>query len=326
MGEAARFFFRGNAGDFVRNALYERCKLCPRKCGVNRYEKTGFCKAYSMPKVGRASLHFWEEPCISGTNGSGTVFFSGCTLRCCYCQNYALSRGNEGIVTDEKRLAKIFLKLQSDGAHNINLVTAEHYAPSVKAAVLEAKNKGLTIPVILNSSGYVSLSTLELLKDVIDVYLVDFKYTDEKLSKLYSLAEDYPQIAMQALEKMTEHKPSPVFDKDGIMQSGVIVRHLCLPGHTEDSKKVIEQVFEKYKDNVVLSIMSQYTPMGKSKFENLDRKLSEEEYNDIIDYCISLGIEDAYIQEGEASSESFIPVFDGRAIEGLSEPASNVEI
>ncbi|MBQ8391442.1 MAG: radical SAM protein [Clostridia bacterium] len=293
------------------NALYQQCKLCPRKCGVNRYEKTGFCKAYAMPKVGRAALHFWEEPCISGTNGSGTVFFSGCTLRCCYCQNYNLSRGNEGVVIDEKQLYKVFLKLQSEGAHNINLVTAEHYAPSVKVAVTEAKKEGLTIPVILNSSGYVSLDTLELLKDVIDIYLVDFKYMDSELSKMYSFAEDYPLITWKALEKMVKHKPKVIFDENGIMQSGVIVRHLCLPGHTKDSKKVIKQVFKKYKDSIVLSIMSQYTPMGKSKFENLDRKLSEEEYNDIIDYCINLGIEDAYIQEGEAASESFIPVFDG---------------
>ena len=169
------FCFSENAGGFMLNALYEKCELCPRKCGVNRYVKTGFCKVYAMPKIGRAALHFWEEPCISGTSGSGTVFFSGCTLRCCYCQNYNLSRGNEGIVTDEKQLYKFFLKLQSDGAHNINLVTAEHYAPSVKDAVVEARKKGLTIPVILNSSGYVSLNTLEILEDVIDVYLVDFK-------------------------------------------------------------------------------------------------------------------------------------------------------
>ena len=298
----------------MTNALYEKCELCPRKCGVNRYEKAGFCKVYAMPKIGRASLHHWEEPCISGTGGSGTVFFSGCTLRCCYCQNYELSRGNEGVVTDEKQLAKIFLKLQSDGAHNINLVTAEHYAPSVKAAVTEAKKKGLTIPVILNSSGYVSLNTLELLKDVIDVYLVDFKYMEPGLSRLYSMAEDYPLVAWKALEKMSMLKPRPVFDESGIIQSGVIVRHLCLPGHIEDSKKVIKKVFEKYKDKAVLSIMSQYTPMRECGFENLLRRLSDKEYDNVIDFCISLGIEDAYIQEGEAASESFIPVFDGNGV------------
>lgn len=296
------------------NATYEKCELCPRKCGVNRYEKTGFCKVYAVPKLGRAALHFWEEPCISGTSGSGTVFFSGCTLRCCYCQNYNLSRGNEGIAADEKQLAKIFLKLQSDGAHNINLVTAEHYAPSVKNAVAEAKKKGLAIPVVLNSSGYVSLNTLELLKDVIDVYLVDFKYMNAELSKRYSMAEDYPSVAWKALEKMTELKPSPVYDEKGIIQSGVVVRHLCLPGHTEDSKKVIKKVFEKYKDKVVLSIMSQYTPMSECGFKNLERKLSDKEYDNVIDFCISLGVEDAYIQEGEAALESFIPVFDGSGV------------
>ncbi len=308
------FCFNENAGGFVLNSLYEKCQLCPRKCKVNRYKETGFCKETAMPKIGRAALHFWEEPCISGTNGSGTVFFSGCTLRCCYCQNYGLSRGNKGTIVDEQQLVKIFLRLQGEGAHNINLVTAEHYAPTVKYTITEAKKRGLKIPVILNSSGYVSLNTLEILKDVIDVYLVDFKYEDGRLSKLYSLAEDYPVVAWKALGKMVQYKPEVVFDESGIIQRGVIVRHLCLPGHTEDSKKVIRQVFEKYKDNIVLSIMSQYTPVTKCGFDNLERKLSDKEYDNIIDFCINLGIEDAYIQEGEASLESFIPDFDGSGI------------
>ena len=296
------------------NELYVKCELCPRKCNVNRYKEAGFCKANATPKIGRAALHFWEEPCISGTNGSGTVFFSGCTLRCCYCQNYELSRENKGTITDEEQLVKIFLRLQGEGAHNINLVTAEHYAPTVKYAVTEAKKRGLKIPVILNSSGYIALSTLEILKDVIDVYLVDFKYADTKLSKQYSLAEDYPLVAWNALDKLVQYKPEVIFDEDGIIQSGVIVRHLCLPGHAEDSKKVIKQVFEKYKENVMLSIMSQYTPVVKCGFNNLERKLSDKEYDNIIDFCINLGIEDAYIQEGEAASESFIPDFDTKGV------------
>lgn len=301
-------------GVFMSSLLYEKCQLCPRKCGVNRYSEKGFCNVPAALKAGRAALHFWEEPCISGTKGSGTVFFSGCTLRCCYCQNYKLSRGEEGFEISEESLAEVFLNLKKSGAHNINLVTAEQYAPTVREGVLKAKLRGLDIPVILNSSGYISGETLKIFEDVIDIYLTDFKYMDSKLAAKYSLAENYPTVAKDALEKMVSLKPEIIFDKNGILQSGVIVRHLCLPGHGEDTKKVIDYVFKQYGRSVILSIMSQYTPMESCKVKNLGRKLTQEEYDDIINYCIGLGIEDAYIQDGESAEESFIPSFDGNGI------------
>jgi len=290
---------------------YTSCNICPRSCKADRnHGETGFCRQKNKIRIGRASLHHWEEPCISGKDGSGTVFFSGCTLLCCYCQNYKLSHMGEGVEITEEQLCDIFLSLEEQGAHNINLVTAEHFAPGIREAVIAAKKRGLSIPVILNSSGYVSIQTLELLKDVIDIFLVDFKYMDDALASTYSLAKDYVLIAKNALKRMAELCPKLIFDDEGMLKSGVIVRHLCLPGHTEDSKRVIEYIYSTYADSVRLSIMSQYTPAANcGKYKNLQRKLSEKEYDDVIDFCLSLGIEDAYIQEGEAASESFIPEF-----------------
>lgn len=295
---------------------YEKCILCPRKCGINRNkEEKGFCGQTSVLKVGRASLHLWEEPCISGEKGSGTIFFSGCSLHCCYCQNFNLSRGEEGVVTDTENLSRIFINLQDDGAHNINLVTSEHFAPHIKAAVKNARKRGLIIPIVLNSSGYVSLETLDYLQDVIDIYLVDFKYINPELAKKYSVAEDYPDVAKKALEKMYKLAGTPVFNNHGILQKGVVVRHLCLPKCSDDSKAVIRYVYDKYKENVLLSIMSQYTPFGNCrKYPELTRKLTTEEYDEILDFCLEIGIENAFIQEGEAASESFIPVFDGKGV------------
>lgn len=295
---------------------YKSCSLCPRKCGVNReMNMRGFCGETSQLRVGRAALHFWEEPCISGTGGSGTVFFSGCSLRCCYCQNYNLSRGKEGVEIGKQHLSEIFLNLQKKGAHNINLVTGEHFAPHIKAAVTTAREEGLNIPVILNSSGYVNLETLELLSDVIDIYLVDFKYMDSNLAKKYSLAHNYPAVAKAAISKMVELAGEPRFDRKGILKSGVLVRHLCLPTHTEDSESIIRYLFETYGRKILLSIMSQYTPCGDcEKFPELKGKLSREEYERILDFCLGIGIDDAYIQDGEAASESFIPAFDGEGV------------
>ncbi len=311
-----RAFYLCKGVALMEHKEYSRCNLCSRECGIDRnMNKIGFCGETSRLRVGRAALHFWEEPCISGTGGSGTVFFSGCSLRCCYCQNFNLSRGKEGIETEQQRLSEIFLNLQREGAHNINLVTGEHYAPHIKAAVTTAREKGLNVPVILNSSGYVPLRTLELLKDVIDIYLVDFKYLDSDLAKKYSMAYDYPTTAKAAILKMVELTGTPNFDDKGILKRGVLVRHLCLPSHTDDSKNIIKYIFETYGSKVLLSIMSQYTPHGDcEKFPELKRGLSEEEYNRILDFCLEIGIEDAYIQEGEAASESFIPKFDGEGV------------
>lgn len=295
---------------------YDKCSLCPRECGIDRnVNMKGFCGETSRLRVGRAALHFWEEPCISGTGGSGTVFFSGCCLHCCYCQNFNLSRGKEGLEIGEQHLSEIFLNLQRQGAHNINLVTGEHFAPHIKSAVITARDKGLNVPVILNSSGYVHPGTLEILKDVIDIYLVDFKYMDPDLAKRYSMAYDYPAVAKAALSKMVELTGKPKFDNNGILKSGVLVRHLCLPSQTQDSENIIRYVFETYGRRVLLSVMSQYTPCGDcGKFPELERVLSVDEYDRILDFCLRIGIDDAYVQDGEAASESFIPVFDGEGV------------
>ncbi len=303
-------------GDNMFYEEYEKCTLCPRMCMVNRNENIkGFCGETSTLRMGRAALHMWEEPCISGIGGSGTVFFAGCNLRCSYCQNYKLSRGEEGVEPGEKSLEDIFLDLQSQGAHNINLVTGEHFAPHIKEAVFGARERGLKVPIILNSNGYVTDETLEYLKDVIDIYLVDFKYMDAEIAEKYSAARDYPQVVKKALEKMYNLVGEPCFEGEDMLEKGVVVRHLCLPGYIEDSKKIIAYIFEKYGENVILSIMSQYTPYGNiEKFPEINRKLTSKEYDEIIDFCIRKGIENAYIQEGEAASESFIPSFDGKGI------------
>ncbi len=297
----------------MKYEYYERCVLCPRKCKVNRNENKGICGEKAVVRVGRAAPHYWEEPCISGGNGSGTVFFAGCSLKCVYCQNYNLSRGSKGVEITTEELADVYLKLQSNGVHNINLVTAEHFAPQIKESVETARKKGLRIPVILNSSGYVNAETLEILKDVIDVYLVDFKYMDKNLAKEFSYAPDYPETAKNALAEMTRLKPCIIYDENDMIKSGVVVRHLCIPGCGEDSKNVLKYVFETYGKNVVLSIMSQYTPTPAcEKHPLLGRKLTQKEYDNIIDFCIEIGIEDAYIQDEESASESFIPEFYGK--------------
>lgn len=289
---------------------YDNCTLCPRKCGVNRnLGEKGVCTQTAKIRIGRSALHYWEEPCISGEKGSGTVFFSGCSLRCVYCQNYNLGRGNVGQV-HENSISDIFMDLQKQGAHNINLVTAEHFAPHIKDAVIKARENGLTIPVILNTGGYVSEEILEILKDVVDIYLVDFKYMDSETAKKYSSAPDYPEIAAKAIVKMLEFVGEPVFDNYGILQKGVIVRHLCLPSHTEESKSIIKYLFETYGTRIIYSIMRQYTPVRNSeKYPNLNRKITEKEYDEIIDFCIETGLEDAYIQDDECASEGFIPEF-----------------
>ena len=290
---------------------YNKCTLCPRACGVNRNSgEKGVCTQTSAVKIGRSALHFWEEPCISGENGSGTIFFSGCPLRCIYCQNYNLGRGNVGEELREKELWEVFIKLQNEGAHNINLVTAEHFAPHIKDAVIKARENGLKIPVLLNSSGYVSLETLDILKDVIDIFLVDFKYMDKDIAKKYSFSPDYPQIAKNAIKKMLEITGEAVFDEDGMMKKGVLVRHLCLPSHTDDSKNVIKYLFETYGTKILYSIMRQYTPMKVcNEYENLCRKITDAEYDEVIDFCIEIGIEDAFIQDDECALESYIPEF-----------------
>ncbi len=262
-------------------------------------------------RIARAALHFWEEPCISGENGSGTVFFSHCPLHCVYCQNAQISTGQAGAEITTRRLAEIFLELAEQGAENINLVTPTHYAPQILEALHMAKKQGLTLPIVYNCSGYESAFALRLLDGTVDIYLTDFKYMDRELAQRYSHAADYPRMAKPALAEMVRQTGEARFDEKGMMQRGVIVRHLLLPGQTEDSKAVVRYLHEAYAQKVHLSLMSQYTPVNPERLpEELQRKVTQEEYEALVDYALLLGVENGFIQEGEAADESFIPPFD----------------
>lgn len=295
---------------------FEQCTLCPRACGVNRTAgETGACHADAQMRVARAALHFWEEPCISGKEGSGTIFFTGCALGCVFCQNTDISRGQEGKTVNVEQLVRICLNLQAQGANNINLVTAGHYLTAVAEALKQAKNQGLRIPVVYNSSGYEKPETLRLLEGLVDIYLPDMKYMDAQLAKQYSRAGDYPDVAKEALAEMVRQCPDPVFNKRGMMKKGVIVRHLLLPGHVRDSKAVLKYLYETYQDQIFISIMSQYTPMPQmSAYPELNRRVTRREYNRLLDYAMELGIENGFFQEGDPVGESFIPAFDGEGV------------
>lgn len=293
--------------------LNQRCVLCPRECRADRKNgQKGFCGATSEKiSIARASLHMWEEECISGKEGSGTVFFSGCTLRCAFCQNYDIARSMIGKEITVDRLADIFIELQDKNANNINLVTPTHYTMEIIEAVSIARKQGLTIPIVYNCSGYEKVETLKLLENIVDIYLTDFKYMDSEIANTYSQAKDYPKIAKMALAEMVRQKCTPQFDDRHMMTSGVIVRHLILPGHTRDSKSIIKYIRDNYKDNVLLSLMNQYTPLDRMKDDkNLGRRLTRREYNKVVDYAIELGIENGFFQEGKTAKESFIPAFD----------------
>lgn len=296
--------------------MLESCMLCPRNCKVNRHKSVGFCGASDKVKLAYYSLHQWEEPIISGENGSGTVFFSNCNLRCLFCQNKKIStdRNSYGKEISNDKLKEIFLKLQDLGAHNINLVTPTHYVPQIIDVLKEVKNKNLKIPVVYNTSSYENVSTIESLKGLIDIYLADLKYFDDELGNKYSKCNDYFKYASLAIGEM--YKQTGKFQiKDNLLVSGLVVRVLVLPGHVDDSKKIIKYLYDTYKDNIIISIMNQYTPVCKiNDFPNLNRKLTDEEYDEVIDYACSLGIENAFVQEGETQSESFIPVFDSSII------------
>jgi putative pyruvate formate lyase activating enzyme len=290
------------------------CTLCPRECKVNRFEKIGYCGMPATVFGARAALHLWEEPCITGKNGSGTVFFTGCTLRCVFCQNHNIANGSVGKEITIEHLSTIFLSLQEQGATNINLVTPTHYVPQIIEALKLAKKDGLTLPIVYNTSGYEKVSTLKLLEGYVDVYLPDFKYMDKNLALRYSNAKDYPNIAKKAIKEMVRQVGEPVFEHDK-MKRGVIVRHLVLPGHRTDSKKVLQYLYETYHDTIFLSIMNQFTPLaGLSDYPEINRKVTKREYNDVIDFAIELGITNAFIQEGQTASESFIPAF---SLEGI---------
>ncbi len=296
------------------NEILKKCNLCPRNCGVNRYESLGFCKASDKVKVAYYSLHQWEEPVISGINGSGTVFFSNCNLKCIFCQNKKISTLGYGKEISNERLKEIFLELQAKGAHNINLVTPTHYVPQIVEVLKEAKTAGLNIPIVYNTSSYENVSTIMLLEGIVDVYLADLKYFDDSLGCKYSKCENYFEVAKAAIEAMYEQVGK--FEiVDDLMVKGVIVRVLVLPGHADDSKNLIKYLHETYGNNIIISIMNQYTPVEViDKYPNLNRKVSDEEYEDVIDFAVELGVEMAFIQEGETQDISFIPDFDDSII------------
>ncbi|MBC3797280.1 radical SAM protein [Acetobacterium tundrae] len=293
-----------------------KCYLCPRNCGADRDNgEIGFCGETNEIVAARATLHLWEEPCISGAAGSGAVFFSGCNLRCVFCQNVHIARAKTGKKIPVERLAAIFMELEAKGALNINLVTPTHYVLQIIAALELAKNQGLVLPVVYNTASYEKVETLKLLEGKVDIFLPDFKYLDPDLSRKYSKAVDYPATAKAALKEMVRQAGKPVFDEDGIMKKGVIVRHLMLPGGLEDSKNIIKYLHERYGDFIYISIMNQYTPLPHVKnFPELDRKISSAEYDELLDYAIALGVENAFIQEGGTAEESFIPEFDNEGV------------
>lgn len=296
--------------------MLKDCHLCPRNCGVDRLAgQKGFCGVDAGIMVARAALHMWEEPCISGKEGSGAVFFSGCSLGCAFCQNRTISKGQSGKVITVEHLAELFLDLQAQKANNINLVTAGHFLPQVREALILAKEQGLTIPVVYNSSGYEKAEMLRYLEGLVDIYLPDLKYLEADLAGKYSHAKDYPEVAMEALEEMVRQVGMPEFDELGMMKKGVIVRHLLLPGHVRNSKKVLEYLYGTYGDQIYISLMSQYTPMPAMKDDpQLSRKVTDREYDRLLDHAISLGVTNCFIQEGETAKESFIPEFNGEGV------------
>ena len=302
----------------TQKTSYASCTLCPRACHVDRTAgQKGRCHVDARIRVARAALHMWEEPCLSGRSGSGAVFFSGCALGCIFCQNREIASGKAGLVISEARLAEIFLELQEKGANNINLVTAGHYVPQVIRALACAKSQGLRIPIVYNSSGYEKAETLRQLEGLIDIYLPDLKYLTPELAAAYSHAPDFPQYAMEAIAEMVRQQPQAEFmpenrtEASPIMRRGVIVRHLLLPGHVREAKKVVGYLHETYGDQIYISMMNQYTPMSEKFADpNLNRRVTKREYERLLDYAAEIGVENGFYQEGATADESFIPEFD----------------
>ena len=292
------------------------CALCARNCHVNRSAgQKGYCGFDDKIYVARAALHMWEEPVISGERGSGTVFFSGCSLKCVYCQNHNIAIGSTGKEISIERLADIFLELQEKGAHNINLVTPTHYVPQIIKAIDRAKCNGLLIPIVYNTASYENVDTIRMLNGFVDIYLADLKYMDSNLSRRYSNAPDYFEIASSAIAQMYNQAGMPEVDSDGMLKKGLIVRHLVLPGYTADSKNVIRYLYETYANNIFYSIMNQYTPLFHVEaYPEINRRITESEYDEVVDYAVEMGVENGFIQEGETAKESFIPEFDMEGI------------
>ena len=315
----------------------KNCTLCPRNCRADRSAgKIGYCGQTNEIRIARAALHFWEEPCISGKNGSGAVFFSGCNLRCVFCQNRDIAIGQRGQIVTGQRLTDIFLELQDQGANNINLVTPAHYVPQIVRALEQAKARGLNIPIVYNTSSYEKTETLRMLEGLVDIYLPDMKYSSAQLAARYSAAPDYFETAMAAIAEMVRQAGIPVFaaadgrlldaeqmneacmagaDSDFLMKKGVIVRHLVLPGQEEDSRAVLWELLQAFENRIYVSIMNQYTPMTQfTKYPELNRKVRAEVYDDILEFALDIGMENVFIQDGDTAQESFIPAFDGEGV------------
>ena len=302
--------------DMITTLYKNGCRLCPRECSADRiHGQTGFCGMTDELMAARAALHYWEEPCISGTEGSGAVFFSGCTLRCVFCQNAEIAAGHAGKMLSVDRLADIFLELQEKKANNLNLVTATHFLPFILPALEKAKAHGLKIPVVYNTGGYEKTEIIKMLDGIVDIWLPDHKYRSSELSGKYSRAKDYPEKAAAALEQIVKQTGEPVFDDRGMMKKGVIVRHLVLPGYISDSKDVLEYLWDHFGNKIYVSIMSQYTPLPHvSAWPKLNRQVTWDEYHEVVDYARFLGMRQVYIQEGECANDSFIPALDCEGI------------
>ncbi len=293
------------------NDLYKSCTLCPRACGVDRRFYRGYCGESDKIRICRASLHLWEEPCISGKEGSGTVFFTGCQMRCIFCQNSDIALSHAGLEICEDRLVEIFFELAEKGANNINLVTPSHFTPQIISAIDKAKNQGFSLPFVWNSSGYEKAETVEMLRGRIDVFLPDFKYFSSDLSKRLSNAPDYFEVADRALKAMFSVTGKPRFNENSIMLGGMVVRHLVLPAHTDDSMKVIKHLYDTFGDDIYISIMNQYTPIPAVRGQkDLSRRLTTYEYDKVVNFAADIGIKNGFIQSREAAKESFIPAFD----------------
>ena len=290
----------------------EKCNICPHECNCNRYEgKIGRCKATDKIRIALYSIHDFEEPCISGKKGSGTIFFSNCNLNCVYCQNYEISQLGKGKDITIEELSDIFLYQQEKGVENVNLVTPTSYTIQIIEAIKIARRKGFKLPIIYNTNGYEKVETLKLLEGYIDVYLPDLKYAENELAFKYSKIDNYFEIATKAILEMIRQVGVPKFNTNGIIEKGVIVRHLVLPNLVNDSKQIINYLFNTYHNNIYISIMNQYTPLEHvKKYKDLNRMITNKEYDEVINYAIELGIENAFIQEGETQKESFIPDFD----------------
>ena len=305
-----------NKEGIIMMDMLSSCKLCPKNCGVNRLNgELGFCRAGRAVKVARAALHLWEEPCISGTQGSGTVFFSQCNLKCVFCQNHEISTNGAGMEVSIERLSEIFIEQQQRGALNINLVTPTHYVPQIIDGVKLAREKGLTLPIVYNTNSYENIETIKALQGIVDIYLPDLKFFDDRYAVKYSNAPNYFQTAAAAIKEMVTQVGEPKFNEDGIIKNGVIIRHLMLPGLLFDSKKIVDFIYGTFGDSVYLSLMNQYTPMHNSnEFKELNRPLNPKHYDSLVDYCLELGVTNGFIQQGGTVGESFVPAFDLKGV------------